>query len=153
MKKILFIIVLFCVYISFPIKPMAVYLVDDNGKPIEKNLKEDEVTILMAPDATVSSDEIPINDHSRYIDSDASVWHDGNDITGTESNDNRINENENQTLTTGYNDEIFKTISIEEDNLAITSNEKDSNGLILLTSGVGILLGTVGGYFLVFRKK
>jgi hypothetical protein len=156
MKKILFVGTLFLAFTLFPSKPNAVLMLDENGKPIDREIKDGEFIIMTSPDDTVSSDETRGNASSdgKSVEPNYDLPRDINtrdvEPSGKEPYEGEVY------LTTQNTDEAYRTTGVEEDALTTTSVEekKDNNFLIGLLSGsAGILLGATGSYLILLKRR
>lgn len=76
MKKMLLILALIGLISIFPTKALAMLEVDENGNPVTKEIKDGEMSVMMAPDDSVSNDASN-NDVELYTaqDTDDEIYH------------------------------------------------------------------------------
>lgn len=124
MKKILLTIIMLCSFSLLPIKSIAMLEVDENGNPITKEVIDGEITTMMVPDdTTVSSDDQP-NSEDEY------------------------------NILSGEDDAIYETTSAED--VSATAQDDDTDDLlptIILSGGIGLLIGALGTIFVISRRK
>jgi hypothetical protein len=148
MKKVLLSVIMFGVFSFFPIKPMAMVELDENGKAIEKEVKEGDVSILMAPDEG-SGDQSVSSDENRIL-------------SGETVGDSKTTSSDDTAKTTGVEEDTVKTTSEDElyelaaqGDLAINAadeNEVNVPVIIVTSSTAGIALGA-GAMFLIRKRK
>lgn len=155
MKKVLF-LALFCLLTLLPANVSAMVEYDENGKPIEKEIKENEMRIMTEPDAPVSSDEgTTIPSDRGQIDVKEP---DKRDIpVGAEpAIDGRYEKADDLYRTLGVEDDALFNTTSQEQEAVITSapSKKDNNNLpsILIGGSAGIILGAIGTYLFLKRK-
>lgn len=153
MKKILLAVTFLCVFCFLPSPSMAIFQVDENGKPIERELKDGEITTMIAPDQSVSSEE------GKTVDKDITAP--SYDLNGSSDNNSSNQVEPNTTfptdgeifLTSERNNTDYRALAVEEDVIKTTSVLEDNNKSlfpILLSSSVGLLLGIIGS--IVFMR-
>jgi hypothetical protein len=155
MKKILILVIMFGVFTFLPIRPMAMVELDENGNAIEKEVKEGEVSILMAtdevsPDNNGNATSGPTSDPNKSVSSNEnSILSSETDIIyqATAAEDDTIYQ------TTGAAEDAVKTTSTEEVLVDATVNENNSNVPTIIISGMGgIVLGALA-VFVIKRKS
>lgn len=151
MKKLLFLIIMLGALILWPMKPMAMLEVDENGNPIDKEIKEGEVTTMIAPDEGVSSDSTTSDELKR--DNKSSV------------SDPDLGKAEPYGEDIPAGDEIFYTTTGVEEDAAydtVSAPESAQNGLVkesktlptaVVSGGLGALIGATVTFFVLSRKK
>jgi hypothetical protein len=142
---------MFGVISLMPIKALAMVELDENGNPVNKEVKEGEVSIMMAPDQGGADQSVSSDDGTYSILSDE----DKSDYQTNASDSVTVSPEDDNYQTTGVREDTVKTLSTEGDLATNAIGDKDENVMpVILTSGVvGIALGAVALFLIQKRKK
>jgi hypothetical protein len=148
MKKILLPVIMFGVFSFFPIKPMAMVELDENGNAIEKKVAEGEVSILMAPDEG-SGDQPVSSDENRILSGEIA----GDSQTASSDDVVKTTGVEEDAVKTATDDELYE-LATQGDLATNAADENEANVpvIIVTSSAVGIALGA-GAMYLIRKRK
>ncbi len=150
MKKSFILLVLMGVFAFLPINAKAMLRVDDNGNPIKEDVKDGTVTILSEPTDSGTSNSSPgisPEEKERLLEK-------GNlDNENVSSNDMPISSDDD--IITDDAKDLVKATGLDNAELYTESAANDDNNFlyIILSSIVGLSIGSVGTYLFITKRK
>lgn len=148
MKKYLVTLALICLLALLPNNVYSLDSVDEEGKIITGETQDGEYNLLVAPDTGGQDGNSSSTDTVTPEDK----------VLSSDENDKSVSSNDNSIdSSNGYNqDEIYAT-GVQEDAELLVSKEEDNKNndtlIMVISSIIGLSVGSVGMYLFLIKRK